>query len=245
MPIYITRPKASAIKHSFNLTAKKFISERRQPQLEEVTTLYQENATYQTIQTWVEETQNEGNLKIIKDPSQPGVTGTVVTQMSAEVAEQMAQEVPNALILQDSPIELIQPQCDKNTAKEQLNDDDLWHLEAIGLISNRANGFAYTGQGVTIAVLDTGIDPTHPELNGKVVGAYRFIGENWQVHEEEISRDVHGHGTHVAGLICGKRVGIAPNSRLINGLTLSQPKGVGTLANLILAIDWVAISRSD
>ena len=82
------------------------------------------------------------------------------------------------------------------------------------------------------------------ELIDKVAGAYRFRGEDWQVDKEKISADVQGHGTHVAGLICGQRVGIAPDARLISGLTLSQPQGTGTLVDLLLALDWVA-NRSE
>lgn len=244
MSIYIARPKANAINHSFNLTAKKFTPESRQSQLEEITTLYQENKTYQNIQDWVKDRRSEGSLEIIKEPNQPGVTGTVVIKMSADIAEQMRREVPNALVIQDTPIELIQPQRDKIAPKAELSNDDLWHLQAIGLNPARLDDCAYTGKGVTVAVLDTGIDPTHPALIDKVTEAYRFRGNDWRVDKEAISTDVQGHGTHVAGLICGRRVGIAPDAKLISGLTLSQQQGTGTLTDLVLALDWVA-NRSD
>jgi hypothetical protein len=83
MPIYIIRPKAKAVTHSLNLTAKKFTPESRQPQLEEVISLWKENKTYQTIQDWVKYTQTTDELRVIKERNQPGVTGTVIVQMSA------------------------------------------------------------------------------------------------------------------------------------------------------------------
>ncbi|HEY1177537.1 MAG TPA: S8 family serine peptidase, partial [Phytomonospora sp.] len=55
----------------------------------------------------------------------------------------------------------------------------------------------YTGEGVTVAVLDTGYDPAHPDLAGRVTAAQDFTGTS----PEAI--DGHGHGTHVASTVAG------------------------------------------
>lgn len=60
------------------------------------------------------------------------------------------------IIIPDEPIELVRP-CHNGTAPEVVNIDT-WHLDSIKLKSARQSGFEYTGKGVTIAVLDTGID---------------------------------------------------------------------------------------
>src|SRR4029079_12059649 len=55
----------------------------------------------------------------------------------------------------------------------------------------------YTGMGVTVAVLDTGIDADHPDLAGLVDGQASFVPG------EDALTDVNGHGTHVASTIVG------------------------------------------
>ncbi|WP_020392436.1 S8 family serine peptidase [Kribbella catacumbae] len=74
----------------------------------------------------------------------------------------------------------------------------------------------YTGKGVTVAVLDTGIDATHPDLATQLAGAKNFTGES--------ADDVVGHGTHVASTIAGtgaasdgKYKGVAPDAKLYDG----------------------------
>ncbi len=74
----------------------------------------------------------------------------------------------------------------------------------------------YTGKGVTVAVLDTGIDATHPDLASQLAGAKNFTGES--------ADDVIGHGTHVASTIAGtgaasdgKYKGVAPDAKLYDG----------------------------
>ena len=72
------------------------------------------------------------------------------------------------------------------------------------------------GKGVTIAVIDTGVDFNHPDLygwgkDGKVIGGYNFVQEG------ELPMDNNGHGTQVAGVIAadGKIKGIAPKAKIL------------------------------
>ncbi len=84
----------------------------------------------------------------------------------------------------------------------------------IGAPSAWAAGFT----GTTVAVLDTGVDDTHPDLAGQVVGRHNFTEGN------EPDADLSGHGTHVAATIAGTGAGsggwykgVAPGSKLLDG----------------------------
>lgn len=69
---------------------------------------------------------------------------------------------------------------------------------------------------VAVAVIDSGIDATHPDLAGKIQEAYAvaLVGEEYQVVPGQVpeNADLYGHGTAVASIICG----LAPNARLID-----------------------------
>ena len=96
----------------------------------------------------------------------------------------------------------------------------------------------FTGKGVTVAVLDTGIDATHPDLAGQVAAAKNFT--------EEEPGDGFGHGTHVASTIAGTAAasdgaykGVAPEATLLDGKVCDS--GGGCTESAILAgMEWAA-----
>lgn len=95
-----------------------------------------------------------------------------------------------------------------------------------------------TGLGVRIAVLDTGVDYTHPALGGclgpgcKVAGGYDFV------HDDADPRDGHGHGTHVAGIAAadGLSQGVAPGASILAYQVLDE-NGVGYSSDVIAALE--------
>jgi subtilisin family serine protease len=96
----------------------------------------------------------------------------------------------------------------------------------------------YTGTGVTVAVLDTGIDASHPDLADRVVGEHNFT-------DDRDPRDLVGHGTHVASTIAGtgqasggRYKGVAPGAKLLDGKVCTT---AGCSESAILAgMDWAA-----
>ena len=104
-----------------------------------------------------------------------------------------------------------------------------WGVKAVG-----AHESDYDGAGITVACLDTGIDPDHPAFAGM-----DMVRKNFTLGDDD---DVHGHGTHCAGTICGQavnglRIGVAPGvDRLLVGKVLG--KGGGSSAKIVEAIQW-------
>ena len=95
-----------------------------------------------------------------------------------------------------------------------------------------------TGDKIGIAVLDTGLSP-HPDLSGRVK-AFRDC-----VYGKETLYDESGHGTHVAGILCGSGrmsggafAGMAPKAELVVVKMLDQ-KGEGSMEQMSAAVDWV------
>ncbi|WP_433511446.1 S8 family serine peptidase [Nonomuraea sp. CA-143628] len=96
----------------------------------------------------------------------------------------------------------------------------------------------YDGSGVTVAVLDTGIDGTHPDLAGKVIEEKNFT-------DAADTADNVGHGTHVASTIAGsgaasngKYRGAAPGAKLLNGKVCSTR--TCTESAILAGMEWAA-----
>jgi subtilisin family serine protease len=98
----------------------------------------------------------------------------------------------------------------------------------------------WTGAGVYVGHLDTGVDATHPALAGRVATFAEFDAEGVIVADAR-PHDTGIHGTHTGGLICGgaasgQVIGVAPDARLCSGVVI---EGGHVLARVLSGIDWM------
>src|SRR5215204_2963961 len=107
-----------------------------------------------------------------------------------------------------------------------------WGLQATKVPASR-----FTGRGIRVAVLDTGLDLAHPDFTGRRITAQSFI-------EGEPAQDGHGHGTHCIGTACGPRrpgtlprYGVAYEAEIFAGKVLSN-QGSGGDGGILAGIQW-------
>lgn len=89
----------------------------------------------------------------------------------------------------------------------------------------------YSGRGVRIALLDTGV-AMHKELEGRVVFFQDYVNNKPGMYDD------NGHGTHIAGIICGGECGMAPGAELLVFKILDQ-NGNGKTQDAIQALQWI------
>lgn len=111
--------------------------------------------------------------------------------------------------------------------------DEQWALKSMGI-----SGLWQVTMGndeVLVAILDTGIDKNHEDLMGKVKAEINFT-------DTPDAGDVHGHGTHIAGIIVAENnnigiIGLAPDCRLLN-VKVADDRGRCDVNNLVKGIIW-------
>jgi subtilisin len=118
-----------------------------------------------------------------------------------------------------------------------------WGLQATNVVPGPLRRMTYTGNGIKIAVLDTGFDNNHPDFAGRSVVAQSFVpGQPVQ--------DGHGHGTHCIGTACGPltntggvdRYGIAYQAQIFVGKVLNNA-GSGADGWILAGINWAIANR--
>lgn len=118
------------------------------------------------------------------------------------------------------------------TETRQLSTE-MWGLDRIDQrlpARDLKYSYNYSGEGVDVFIVDTGITLTHPEFGGRAQSYWDYV------NNDADATDDHGHGTHVAGTVGGSTVGVAPGVRLWATKVLSSG-GWGTYSDIISAIN--------
>ncbi|WP_317987931.1 S8 family serine peptidase [Hyalangium gracile] len=125
----------------------------------------------------------------------------------------------------------------------------VWDKEQDGILDLGAP----TGEGIKVCVIDSGIDPEHPELKGTLLGGKDFVDDDDTPWDGDAKGWGEGHGTHVAGIIAAQLgsgsanvspdmsangvVGVAPGARLLIARVLNK-EGVAWASDIIAGLEW-------
>jgi len=160
---------------------------------------------------------------------QPDILQLSEVELSKAERDDIRRDPSIKAVAPPMPMKLIEPFAAGAEIVDSVVDGVAWGVSAVGAIKS-----AYDGEGITVAVLDTGIDPDHSSFAGVNVIRKNFT--------KEVDEDIHGHGTHCAGTIFGRdvdgiRIGVARGvNRAVIGKVLGT--GGGSSANIASAIQW-------
>lgn len=122
-----------------------------------------------------------------------------------------------------------------------------WGVQYIG--SRAVHDQNINGTGVKIAILDTGIDYNHPDLNTNYKGGYDFVFNDADPMDDSTGIAVNSHGTHAAGIIAAQNngigpVGVAPKAD-IYAVKVLDGAGFGMASFIISGLEWAMINGAD
>ena len=116
---------------------------------------------------------------------------------------------------------------------EELPEDSLGPVKMSGNMLYESQGI--NGEGVIVAIIDTGINANHPEFEGRIIDG---VNVNSSYSDPLDYNDDNKHGTHCAGLICGKYAGVAKGAKLLVIKALDREGGMNKPSDIIKALDY-------
>jgi subtilisin family serine protease len=149
---------------------------------------------------------------------------------AAEMSEEDAEKLS-----EDFRVKFVEEDAVMTADATQTNPP--WGLDRIdqrNLPLNATYTYNWTGAGVRVYVIDTGIRTAHTQFGGRASNVFDAFGGNGQ--------DCNGHGTHVSGTVGGSTYGVA-KSALLRGVRVLNCSGSGSTSGVISGVDWVRVNH--
>ena len=173
-----------------------------------------------------------------KKKGEPHAFGLVPLVLTPAQFQRLRRAMPEVLALPRRPFRIPKPGrlASSTNIVPNASEANFWHIPAIGLDTARRANPHRLGQGIKVAVIDSGVDRIHREFSGKTIEAIEFDSVTGKFLRFGGSDD-DGHGTHVASLIAGEKAGVAPQADLVSVSVFrnrqAQPEAV------VAALAWV------
>ncbi|WP_150283522.1 S8 family serine peptidase [Rummeliibacillus sp. TYF-LIM-RU47] len=177
-----------------------------------------------------------------------------IPYMSMEVDEEglkaLAENPDVKSITEDAVISKSDIKTNSNFLEDKLRAKDIFTNSLMNAESAWSAGF--TGKGKSVAILDTGVDRSHPFLKGKVVyeacfSSNRNCDGKTATTGEGAANDTEGHGTHVAGIAAGNTTnfsGVAKEANILAIKVLADKDGEGNFSDLLNGLERVYLLRN-
>ncbi len=189
----------------------------------------------------------EKPIYIVQLADQPGVADRAVNLAAQNQALHLYQHVFHgfAAVLSDAAVQALQhnPNIEKIEQAFTVHANVESYPSGVDRIDADQVHGTWEGFDARVAIVDTGIDTSHPDLAGQVnTGLSRTFVSRGRTTADGL--DDHGHGTHVAGTVAAVRgnvlgvVGVAPQAELI-ALKVLNKSGSGSTADIIAALDYI------
>ncbi|MCW7541963.1 S8 family serine peptidase [Aquabacterium sp. A7-Y] len=178
------------------------------------------------------------------------LAGAAVMEMDRDDLAQLPTALPGALAVFPNRRIAVPPRLKAKQLPPEVarRSTHTWGLESCGALA-AWGGFDARGQGVRVAVLDTGVEAEHPDLRGKVARFAEFDAKGRLVKEGvDQAWDADGHGTHVCGTVAGgnasgRWIGMAPEARLLVAKVLGR--NGGTDEQILKGLEWAVANGAD